>query len=91
LLTAIATAGDLRRPKPWERRRPGGELSLKNFPGNTPVGRQRSQVCAPAFPAIQAKIKLDLADGWTNADGMKWNATRLLCELDEFVIWREKR
>jgi hypothetical protein len=58
----------LRRPKPWERRRPGGELILKNFPRNTPAGRQRSQVCAPAFPANQAKIKLDLDRSLTATD-----------------------
>jgi len=81
----------LRRPKPWERRRPGGELSLENFPGNTPAGRQRSQVCAPAFPANQAKIKLDLARRWTNADGMKWKATRLLPEFGQTAAWPKRR
>jgi hypothetical protein len=38
-----------------ERCRPGGELSQKKVTGNTPAGRQRSQVCASADPVNKAK------------------------------------
>jgi hypothetical protein len=36
---------------------------------------------------FDANIKLDLARLWTNADDMKWKATRLLPESGKTAIW----